>query len=158
MKFRSALLVALMVIVPGLAMFSHHVPAGLAAAARRLLLAPVLGWTASWRETSGSEATTQAARIEPAAAAEPAPTAPHAITEVDRTKVRDRLREVGGMAVECRQLAGATAGHVASCRVALDADGQLQRVFQATGHDALAAERQLLEDVIAWRERRSRQE
>jgi hypothetical protein len=37
--------------------------------------------------------------------------------------------------------------------VPLDAEGQLQRVFQATGHDPLAAERRLLDDVTAWLER-----
>jgi hypothetical protein len=37
--------------------------------------------------------------------------------------------------------------------VPLDAEGQLQRVFQASGQDALAAERRLLEDVTAWLDR-----
>jgi len=43
--------------------------------------------------------------------------------------------------------------HVASCGVALDATGQLLRVFQASGPDPAAATRTLLTDVMAWRER-----
>jgi hypothetical protein len=43
--------------------------------------------------------------------------------------------------------------HVASCGVALDASGQLLRVFQASGPDPAAATRTLLADVSAWRSR-----
>ena len=64
MKFRSSLLVVLMVIVPALAMFSHHVPAGLPAAARRLIVDPVVGWVTSWREAAGPAATARVARVE----------------------------------------------------------------------------------------------
>lgn len=157
MKFRSSLLVALMVIVPALAMFSHHLPAGLTATAGRLLVAPVGAWLASWREAAGTGGPVRAARAEPLASS---PTSPSlkVITEADRATVRERLREVGATAVECRHLPAATEGHVATCRVALDADGQLQRVFQATGHDSLAAERRLLEEIVAWQERRSEAE
>lgn len=158
MKFRSILLIALMVIVPALAMFSHHVPAGLPAAAGRLLLTPVIGWVASWREVAGPGLTARGARVEPLVEADSVTAAPHAITEADRAAVRERLREAGAVDVECRQLPGAGAGHVATGRVALDADGQLQRVFQATGHDTLAAERRLLEEITAWQQRRPRPE
>lgn len=158
MKFRSTLLIALMVIVPALAMFSHHVPAGLPAAAGRLLLAPVIGWVASWREAAGPGLTARGARVEPLVEADSMTAAPHAITEADRAAVRERLCDVGVTNVECRQLPGAGAGHVATGRVALDAAGQLQRVFQAAGHDPLAAERRLLEDVTAWRQRQPRPE
>ncbi|MGB8854588.1 MAG: hypothetical protein WCC69_13595 [Pirellulales bacterium] len=155
MKFRSSLLVVLMVIVPALAMFSHHVPAGLPAAASRLVVDPVVEWVTSWREAAGPGASARVARVEPLVAADTQPTAPQAITAADRAAVRDRLRDAGAVAVECRQLPGAATAHLASCRVALDADGQLQRVFQATGHDPLAAERHLLEEITAWQERRS---
>ena len=155
MKFRSSLLVVLMVIVPALAMFSHHVPAGLPAATSRLIVDPVVEWLASWREAAGPGAPARVARVEPLVESDAVPTAPHAITAADRAAVRERLRDAGAVAVECRQLPGAATAHLASCRVALDADGQLQRVFQATGHDPLAAERRLLEEITAWQERRS---
>lgn len=158
MKCRSILLIALMVVVPALAMFSHHLPSGLPATASRLLLAPVIGWVASWREAAGSGLTARVARVESLVAGDPVPTAPQSITETDRAAVRDGLRDAGAVGVECRLLPGAGAGHVATGRIALDADGQLQRVFQATGHDAIAAERRLLEEITAWQERRLRPE
>lgn len=149
MKFRSSLLVALMVIVPGLAMFSHHVPAGAAEAARRIVMEPMTAWMEAWRGAP-------AARGEGTAAAtsfEAVPGLPIGVTEADRTGVRERLRSLGAVAVECRSAPGDAAEHVASCRVPLDAAGQLQRVFQATGQEPLAAERRLLEDVTAWLDR-----
>jgi hypothetical protein len=158
MKCRSSLLIALMVVVPALAMFSHHVPAGLPATASRLLLAPVIGWVASWREAAGSGPTARGGQVQSLVEDDPVPTAPQSITEADRAAVRERLRDAGAVGVDCRQLPGAGAGHVATGRVALDADGQLQRVFQATGHDSLAAERRLLEEITAWQERRPRPE
>jgi len=156
MKFRSILLIALMVVVPGLAMFSHHLPAGLSATAFRLLVAPAIGWVASWHEATGSGPTARAAPVESLVAGNPGPTVPQAITGADHVAVRDGLRDAGAVGLECRQLPGVGAGHMATGRVALDADGQLQRVFQATGHDPLAAERRLLEEITAWQERRHR--
>ncbi len=158
MKSRSFLLIALMVVVPALAMFSHHLPAGLFATGSRLLLTPLIGWVASWREAAGSGQTARVARVESLVDGDPVPMAPQAITEADRAVVRDGLRDAGAVGVECRQLPGAGAGHVAMARVALDADGQLQRVFQAAGRDALAAERRLLEEITAWQARRARSE
>jgi hypothetical protein len=158
MKCRSLLLIALMVVVPALAMFSHHLPAGLSTTASRLLLAPVITWVASWGEAAGSGPTPRITRAESLADGDSVPTAPQAITDADHAAVRDGLRTAGVVGVECRHLPGAEAGHVATGRVALDADGQLQRVFQASGHDSLAAERRLLEEVTAWQARRPRPE
>ena len=158
MKCRSLLLIALMVVVPALAMFSHHLPAGLSTTASRLLLAPVITWVASWGEAAGSGPTPRITRDESLADGDLVSTAPHAITDADHAAVRDGLRTAGVVGVECRHVPGAEAGHVATGRVALDADGQLQRVFQASGHDSLAAERRLHEEVTAWQARRPRPE
>jgi hypothetical protein len=150
MKFRSSLLVALMVIVPGLAMFSHHVPAGAAEAARRIVMEPVTAWVEAWRGAAPAPAQRDGSALP---AFEHVPDAPVGVTEADRTAVRERLTSLGAVTLECRSAPGDAAEHVATCRVPLDAEGQLQRVFQATGHDALAAERRLLEDVTAWIDR-----
>ena len=153
MKLRSTLLVALMVVVPGLAMFSHHVPAGAAEAARRIVVEPVTAWVEAWRGVGpASKDGGEGSGV--LSSAEPLPGPPIGITEVDRASVRERLQSLGAVAMECRPAPGDAAEHVATCRVPLDAEGQLQRVFQATGHDPLAAERRLLEDVAAWLERR----
>ena len=149
MKFRSTLLVALMVIVPGLAMFSHHVPAGAAEAARRIVVEPVAHWVEAWRGAAPARGDGSAALP----LAEPKAGPPIGITEADRAVVRERFQALGAVALECRPAPGEAKEHVASCRVPLDAEGQLQRVFQATGHDPLAAERRLLDDVTAWLER-----
>lgn len=154
MKCRSILLIALMVIVPGLAMFSHHLPTGLSATVGRLVLAPALGWLASWQEAAGSGLAARATPVTSLVAGDATPTTPQSLAEADPTAVRDGLRNAGVMGLECRPLPGVGTGHLATGRVALDADGQLQRVFQAAGHDPLAAERHLLEEVAAWRERR----
>jgi hypothetical protein len=152
MKFRSTLLVALMVIVPGLAMFSHHVPAGAAEAARRIVVEPVAHWVEAWRGAApAAKARGDGSTASPSA--DPPAGPPIGITEADRAVVRERFQALGAVALECRPAPGEAKEHVASCRVPLDAEGQLQRVFQATGHDPLAAERRLLDDVTAWLER-----
>jgi hypothetical protein len=42
---------------------------------------------------------------------------------------------------------------LASCRVAVDPAGELQRVFQAAGDDASAALGRLVSEVEAWKYR-----
>ena len=51
MKARTCLLLACMIIVPGLAMFSHHLPQDVRLAARSSLWEPVVAWL----ERKGSE-------------------------------------------------------------------------------------------------------
>lgn len=144
-----------MVSVPSLALFSHHLPAGLPAAAGRLLIAPAVGWIASWRGATASALTTRTSGVEPLVEVDVLASTTPAISATDQADIRRRLRAAGAVAVECHALPGDEVEHLATARVALDADGQLQRVFQATGHDSLAAHRRLLEEITAWRRRRT---
>jgi hypothetical protein len=172
MKFRSALLFACMLVVPALAMFSHRLPADWRTTMRDAASRTVASWTAPAAVDAAPVAIPAAA---PAAPAVPAPgpvAAPIAATPLpprhappvvgagfralppppadDRGEARRELARLGALGIECRPLHGL---HVASCSVALDASGQLLRVFQASGPDPDAATRTLLADVTAWRSR-----
>jgi hypothetical protein len=65
----------------------------------------------------------------------------------------DRLAALGAVAIDVRPLDGVAGMHVASCRVAMDAAGQLHRFFQAPGSDPGAATAALADQVEAWRDR-----
>lgn len=148
MKIRSALLVACIVVVPLIAMFSHRCPAGTRAAVAAFL-----------RDLSRPRPTAApAVPAAPAAAApvETAATPPTAVATLPAPETGvasaslGRLRDLGAVAIDCRPLSGRT-GHVASCRLPVDGAGQLERVFQATGIDASTAADNLLREVTVWR-------
>lgn len=184
MKLRSLLLVSCMLVVPALAMFSHWIPTEFRAATRRGFAAATSGWLGTPAEagtvpppptTPPEAAVTPAASASllpvgspPAAAAEPA--APPLVAQLaDRTRqVRDQqardqqeiesqLKSVGAVSFDCQPLPGPEGLYSSSCRVPVDATGQLQRVFQASGHDPGSASAALLEQVMAWRQRAATQ-
>ena len=180
MRVRSLLLAACMVVVPMLAMFSHHVPREVAAAARTMLWKPVVEWAGRWRsgEPAGAPESPRVADAAPATAAEgmpaavpeppPAAAAPPRIASspavapppvfdrpaagAGRRGLEDRLLQLGATAIDC-QPAQAGGAFLASCRVPVDSAGQLERLFQATGQDVEAALERLLSDVDAWKQR-----
>lgn len=166
MRVRSFLLVACMVVVPALAMFSHHVPPEVTAAVRQLMAGRLPTWSAGTAPASPLPAEPATAEQPPvgqpvAAAAVPAsaavppaampPTAPP--SAAGRRATEDRLLELGATAIECQPLPGGGGALLASCRVAADASGQLQRLFQAVGPEPTAALETLRADVEAWRRR-----
>ena len=144
MKVRACILVVCMTVVPALAMFSHHVPVGLRQAARCHLWQPVAAWLRP-AETSPSGVV----EGEPASHPVAAPAAPAG----GHAPAADRLAAFGAVAIDVRPLEGVAGMHVASCRVAMDAAGQLHRVFQAPGADPDAATAALADQVQAWRDR-----
>lgn len=148
MKFRVCILVVCMTVVPAWAMFSHHVPVGLRQAARSHLWQPVAAWL---QPDEGSSATAPNAAPAPIAGA--TASAPVAQAAPGRPPAVDRLAELGAVAIDVRPLEGVTGTHVASCRVAMDAAGQLHRVFQAPGSDPGVATAALADQVQAWRDR-----
>lgn len=184
MKLRSALLLACMLVVPALAMFSHRVPADVRAAMRGGIERLVALWkspppaTAAVVAGGDSSATPPApvapvvpvtdrpivvgAGVAPVAAGPSAPappavappmTIPAAALTAAAGDVEAGLRAAGASGIECRPVEGTPGLHVASCRVGLDASGQLVRVFHASGRDAESAARSLLDDVLAWKQR-----
>lgn len=153
MKFRTCVLVVCMTVVPALAMFSHHVPAGLSEAARRHLWQPLVAWLhpaeASHNAPAEAEPVASPATVP---AAMPVATAAGQMASGSPPPV-ERLAALGAVAIDVRPLDGMAGTHVASCRVAMDADGQLHRVFQAPGSDPGAATAALADQVEAWRNR-----
>jgi len=149
MRVRSLLLGVCMVVVPALALFSHHVPPEVAAAVRALASGRSPAWPGGTaRVAAGVDAATAA--VTPPA--EPTTTVP-APAESGRRGIEARLLELGATAIECQPLPGAAGALLASCRVAADASGQLQRLFQAVGPEPTAALESLLAAVEAWRSR-----
>lgn len=67
--------------------------------------------------------------------------------------IEAQLARIGAVGFDCQPLAGGAGLHGCSCRVPVDSSGQLQRVFQATGHDPLSAATALRDQVITWKER-----
>lgn len=149
MRVRSLLLGVCMVVVPALALFSHHVPPEVAAAVRALASGRSPAWSGGApRAAAGADA----AAVSPPPPAE-APATVSAPAESGRRVIEARLLELGATAIECQPLPGAAGTLLASCRVAADASGQLQRLFQAVGPEPTAALDTLRADVEAWRRR-----
>jgi len=71
----------------------------------------------------------------------------------EQLAIETQLKALGAVSFECQPLPGSEGLHSSSCRVPVDATGQLQRVFQATGHDPGSASASLLEQVLAWQQR-----
>jgi hypothetical protein len=155
-----------MVVVPALALFSHHVPPGLTAAVREAVSRQTAAWSGRQEAAAVPREPAVAPPADtpappPAGAAVPSP--PQAVagatqpvpagSTAARRTVEDRLLELGATAIECQPMPGGSGALVASCRVAVDASGQLQRVFQAGGPDPTAALERLFVDVQAWRQR-----
>ena len=131
---------------------------------------PTVGASPASPASTASAASTAAVSLLPVAAppapaaAEPA-TPPMVAQLADRTRqVRDQqardqqaieaqLKAAGAVSFDCQPLPGTEGLYSSSCRVPVDATGQLQRVFQATGHDPGSASAALLEQVMGWRQR-----
>ena len=153
-----------MVVVPALAMFSHHLPPQAMQRVREGLWRPLVdmvGSAAKAPTATAAELPPAAAVDSPVVAAEPGaiPTVPpvgasgaglETLPAGTRTTA-ERLARLGATAIDCRPLPGDAGAFRAVCHVAIDPAGQLQRVFQAVGHDPAAALERLLDDVEPWR-------
>lgn len=157
MKVRTFLLFACMIVVPGLAMFSHRVPAEFRSAARSALWDPLLAWAANWTNQGVAEdvraAEPEGIAGDTAASGPGARSASGPGVEAAAPRANARLADLGGIAVECRPLDSLAGTHVASCRVAMDAAGQLHRVFQVAGRTPDEAVAALADEVERWRTR-----
>lgn len=209
MKIRSCVLVACMVVVPALALFSHLTPP----AAREFLRcsvcdplcqaisaidaalpfgsaatlsggpaksapprpdseAPLIAVSAAVVEpakaprptappaqaveavaTQPLPAVTVAAVAPPAATAPPAPRhdLPRSQAEwATLATLRKQLADFGATGIDCRPQPGAASGYTSTCRVGIDAAGQLHRMFHGQGPDAPAAMQSLVDQIEAW--------
>lgn len=206
MKIRSCVLVACMVVVPALALFSHLTPP----AAREFLRCSVcdplcqaisaidaalpfgsaatLSGGPSPSEPSRADSVAplvaiSAAAVEPAKAQRPAAAPAQAVgavaaqppppaTSADAAAptslaprhnlprsqaewaalatLRKQLANLGATGIDCRPQPGAVPGYTSTCRVGIDAAGQLHRMFHGQGPDAPAAMQSLVDQIQAW--------
>lgn len=159
MNVRTCVMAACMIVVPGLALCSHHLPAEVRAAARCDVWQPLASRVQAWFAAdavpeSPSAAVASAERpLEARAGFPSAPDQPPGPSVPPQGSSEERLAALGAVAVECRPLESGGGLHVASCRVSLDAAGQLHRVFQAAGPSPATAVAALAEQVEAWRAR-----
>jgi len=156
MKVRTCLIFVCMTVVPALALFSHRVPGELRARIRSCLWQPRAELADFGTKASpagpGDPAGESPGSVPQAARAAPAPPRPSMSAGSVGPDV-EPLTSLGAVAIDCRPLDGVAGTHVASCRMAVDAAGQLHRVFQAAGtspEEALAA---LMVVVRDWHER-----
>lgn len=136
-------------------------PAGMPAAAAATATPPVEGRpVAAGAPLPAATPSASGLRpIVPSAAAATDTVEPALVAQLaDRSRqVRDhqagetRLKALGAVAFECQPVPGGGGFHASSCRVPVDATGQLQRVFQATGDTPASATEALVEQVQAWR-------
>jgi hypothetical protein len=170
MKIRSLFLCTCMTVVPLTALVSHRLPGGIVQAAGGLLTT-VRGGSESQVATTPESvaevtpkplavvhATAEPATTEPAtngsANSSPAMTIPaRTPAEDDLADIQRRFVAAGATSVECRPLPGHGGGFTATCRVGVDTEGSLFRMFQASGSDPSSASQALLDAVESWRER-----
>lgn len=185
MKIRSCVLIICMVVVPGLALFSHLTPPAARDLIRRMLGEPLRLGVRSLVEAipSGAVSVPQAeamvptspepepeplavASSPPGPASEPlppstAPSSPAAETPRSPAEwavlggLRKELASLGATAIDCRPQPGDLAGYVSRCQIGIDPDGQLHRMFHGRGADAPAAMQSLVEQVRAWQTRQA---
>jgi hypothetical protein len=149
MIVRTSLLAACMIVVPGLALCSHHLPAEVRAAARCDIWQPVAARVQSWFSSPADPESPEPRQPR----GEPPPAASAVAVASDADRAAERLAALGAVAFECRPLEDGGGVHVASCRIAMDAAGQLHRVFQAPGVGSAAATAALVAEVEAWQRR-----
>jgi len=187
MRVRSSILLACMVIVPAMAMFSHKVPAETRRQLRQALWGQVQHALVPADAAASEPEPTLAIPIPPVAPSAPpdswgaaigqeradrdavrplfgdastlvADRGPGGLPEAmpanaiprDRARLEARLRDLGCAAVEWTPEAGADGSLRCSCRIRAEPTGQLQRVFQASGPDPVAALEALVGEVTAW--------
>lgn len=207
MKVRSCVLVACMLVVPALALFSHLTPPAAREFLRCSICEPLcqaisvvdaaLPFGSKTAVPGGSNGSApkpvaqetplvtiaaeapvprvpQAAAGGTATAVEPVPTeplsggtisevvvpaSPTADHDVPRSQaewaalatIRTHLATLGATAIDCRPQPGSLPGYSSSCRIGIDADGQLHRMFHGRGPDAAAAMQSLVDQIQSWR-------
>lgn len=175
MKVRSCVLIACMLVVPALALFSHLMPPTVRKMMRKAGSVPPRRAVPVASASPASDTVPQPVVTDtpprPVAVVNPPPVLPlppvqrlpaerpAPSNDVPRSQaewseladLRARLIALGATAIDCKLGPGGGQLHTCSCRVAVDTEGQLHRMFHGVGPDATVAMRALLERVEAWR-------
>ena len=175
MKIRSFVLIVCMVVVPGLALFSHLTPPSVRDLVRRTLSDPFCQGVRLLAEAVPSASASTSASMPMPKEPETAPSPPavqeppsppvQAVASADVPRspaewaalgiLRKELTSLGATAIDCRPQPGDVAGYASSCRIGTDPQGQLHRMFHGRGADAPAAMQSLIEQVRAWQTRQA---
>lgn len=206
MKVRSCVLVACMLVVPALALFSHLTPPAAREFMRCIVCDPLCraitaidaalpfgsqatisgGLPKPSAKPSASTAPLVAIADEPVSPTTPPPpsgggvpaieaaftealppvmisetaepASPSAEHDMPRSQaewarlatLRKQLATLGASGIDCRPQPGAVPGYASSCRIIIDANGQLHRMFHGQGPDATAAMQSLVNQIQAW--------
>ncbi len=183
MKFRSLLMFACMIVVPMLAMFSHKLPPEVRDTCSRVVLTPAVELIESLARSAEAEESDADLDFEtppagpllaggaaapppqvaslPAQAVLPPSAAPVQRTAADRqspgpdqaASLRHQLAAAGVQRLLIEPAGEGSHSIRGSCRLAVDAEGQLQRLFHASGATEAETLAQLLEQVGRWHRR-----
>ncbi len=183
MRFRSLLMFACMIVVPMLAMFSHKLPPEVRDACSRIVLNPAIELIESLARPAEAEESdpdlafaaapagpllaggTSSTPPQAAALREPSvppapfgqlpqPAAGRQPLSPDQTPVLRRQLAAAGVQRLLIEPAGDGSRSVrGSCRLAVDTEGQLQRLFHANGTTEAETLQRLLEQVGRWNRR-----
>ena len=177
MKFRTFLMFVCMIVVPMIAMFSHKVPTAMRTACGELLIAPINYFakiifhpsvaSSTDREIAVFDTTpnvsllahqhtnldisdNQNTSAESALTHQPQyPTT----METPASAYRDQLIAAGAHRLLLAPATDSSGGYHGSCRISVDAQGELQRLFHARALTKSATLEKLLQQVRHWQQR-----
>lgn len=177
MKFRTFLMFVCMIVVPMIAMFSHKVPTAMRTACGELLIAPINYFAEIIFHPSVASSTDQEIAVfdttsdvpllahqhnhldisdnQNTSAESALPHQPQYPTamETPASAYRDQLIAAGAHRLLVEPATDSSGGYHGSCRVSVDAQGELQRLFHARASTKSATLEKLLQQVRHWQQR-----
>ena len=177
MKFRTFLMFVCMIIVPMIAMFSHKVPTAMRTACGELLIAPINYFaeiifhpfvaSSTDREIAVFDTTSDIPLLahqhnhldisdnQNTSAKSALPHQPQYPTtmETPASAYRDQLIAAGAHRLLVAPATDSSGGYQGSCRISVDAQGELQRLFHARASTKSATLEKLLQQVRHWQQR-----
>ena len=176
MKFRTFLMFICMIIVPMIAMFSHKVPTAMRTACGELLVAPISYFSEIIFRPPVTSSTGQEISLFDTAPNVPLlvnrdshldisddrntstessllkRTQPPTEVKTPTSSCRDQLIAAGIHRLLVEPASDSSGGYHGSCRIAVDAQGELQRLFHAHAPTESATLEELLQQVRHWQQ------
>lgn len=177
MKFRTFLMFVCMIIVPMIAMFSHKVPTAMRTACGEVLIAPIKYFaeiifhpsvaSSTDQEIAGFDTTPNVSLLahqhdhldisdnQNTSTESALPHQPQYPTtmETPASAYRDQLIAAGAHRLLVAPATDSSGGYHGSCRISVDAQGELQRLFHARALTKSATLEKLLQQVRHWQQR-----
>ena len=177
MKFRTFLMFVCMIVVPMIAMFSHKVPTAMRTACGELLIAPInyfaeIIFSPSVASTTGQEIAVfdttpdvpllayrdtdlNVSANQNTSTESALPQHPQFPTTIETpvSAYRDQLIAAGAHRLLVAPATDSSGGYHGSCRISVDAQGELQRLFHARALTESATLEKLLQQVRHWQQR-----